>query len=79
VQGVFFRAHMREKAEEAGVAGWVRNNPDGSVEAVLEGELPSVMRVVCWALRGPPLARVEKVVLEWQSYVGEFDRFEVLR
>uniref|UniRef100_A0A7J3ZK60 Acylphosphatase n=1 Tax=Fervidicoccus fontis TaxID=683846 RepID=A0A7J3ZK60_9CREN len=78
VQGVFFRAHMRDKALEHGVTGWVRNNPDGSVEAVIEGDLESVMRVVCWALRGPPLARVERVVLEWQKYTGEFSEFRIV-
>jgi acylphosphatase len=78
VQGVFFRANMREKAIEAGVKGWVRNLPDGvSVEAVLEGPREAVERVICWALRGPPLARVRELHVEFQEYRGEFYTFEI--
>lgn len=58
VQGVFFRQSCREAAEGAGVAGWVRNRPDGTVEAVLEGEAGAVERVVDWCRRGPRSAVV---------------------
>lgn len=64
VHGVFFRASMAEVVREAGVAGWVRNVADGSVEAILEGEEASVQRVVEWARRGPPRARVDSVEVE---------------
>ena len=78
VQGVFFRANMRSLALELGVKGWVRNLPDGrSVEAVLEGERSAVERVICWALRGPPLARVRELHVEFEEYKGEFDTFEI--
>ena len=77
VQGVFFRANMRNVAERLGVKGWVRNVPDGSVEAVLEGPRSRVEEVIRWAHRGPPLARVDRVEVRWEKYRGEFDDFTI--
>ena len=78
VQGVFFRASMREVSLANGVTGWVRNLPDGrSVEAVLEGDWDSVEKVLCWSLRGPPGARVEEVEIRFEKYKGEFKTFEI--
>jgi acylphosphatase len=59
VQGVFFRDTVRSAAEREGVAGWVRNNPDGTVEAVLEGDPEAVERLVEVVRTGPPGAQVE--------------------
>jgi acylphosphatase len=61
VQGVFFRDSARRKASERGVAGWVRNCPDGTVEAVFEGDPGSVAAMVDWCRRGPRGAGVERV------------------
>jgi acylphosphatase len=61
VQGVFFRAEMRARAESLGVAGWVRNTADGSVEAVFEGEAERVESMVDWCRRGPAGAVVDEV------------------
>ncbi len=61
VQGVFFRESVRRRAEQEGVAGWVRNHPDGSVEAVLEGESEAVSRLVRFCEQGPRGARVDSV------------------
>ncbi len=61
VQGVFFRDTTRRMADQRGVAGWVRNNPDGSVEAVFEGEESAIDRLVAFAHEGPRGARVERV------------------
>jgi acylphosphatase len=67
VQGVFFRDTTRQRAESAGVAGWVRNTPDGSVEAVFEGEPDAIDRMVEFARRGPSRADVASVeVIEEQ-------------
>jgi acylphosphatase len=61
VQGVFFRDTMRRLADQNGVAGWARNTPEGTVEAVLEGDEESVARVVQFARRGPEGAAVQRV------------------
>lgn len=61
VQGVFFRDTTRRQAVQRGVAGWVRNNPDGSVEAVFEGAEGDVERLVELCREGPRGARVESV------------------
>ncbi len=77
VQGVFFRANMRDVARSLGVKGWVMNRSDGSVEAVLEGEEEAVKKVIEWARHGPPLAVVEKLDIEWEEYRGEFRDFRI--
>jgi acylphosphatase len=61
VQGVFFRDTVRRRADVAGVSGWVRNNRDGTVEAVFEGELDAVDRLVDFCRRGPRGAVVERI------------------
>ena len=61
VQGVFFRDSTRDEAEGAGVAGWVRNRDDGSVEAVFEGSADAVERLVEWCRSGPRRADVDGV------------------
>jgi acylphosphatase len=64
VQGVFFRDSCRRLAEQNGVAGWVRNLPDGRVEAVFEGPDENVRRLVEWARTGPRLAVVDNVAVQ---------------
>jgi acylphosphatase len=61
VQGVFFRDTVRNAAEREGVAGWVRNASDGTVEAVLEGDAAAVERVIALSREGPPAAEVDAV------------------
>ncbi len=61
VQGGFFRESTRRRAEALGVTGWVCNQPDGTVEAVLEGDPSAVDQLVQWCHRGPPGAEVEEV------------------
>jgi acylphosphatase len=67
VHGVFFRSTMADVASREGVSGWVRNVPNGSVEALLEGEESNVARVVEWAHHGPARARVDSVRVERQE------------
>ena len=76
VQGVFFRAWMREHADRLGVTGWVRNCPDGRVEAHVEGEEAAVEQMIEHIRQGPPAARVEDVRL-WDVELFDFDGFEV--
>jgi acylphosphatase len=70
VQGVFFRDTCRQEATRVGVAGWVRNRADGTVEAVFEGERRQVERMVAWVHEGPPYARVVRVETEDQTPLG---------
>ena len=71
VQGVFFRSATRERARSLRPGGWVRNVEDGSVEAVFEGDAPSVEALIGWCRRGPPGARVDGVAVEWEEPRGE--------
>ena len=64
VQGVFFRDTVRRQASSRGVAGWVRNRPDGTVEAVFEGEPDAVEAMVAFCRSGPRGAQVERVEVE---------------
>jgi acylphosphatase len=66
VQGVFFRAEAKGRADSLGVAGWARNLPDGSVEAVFEGARELVQSLVDWCRRGPRGARVDAVEVVWE-------------
>lgn len=76
VQGVFFRAWAQQQAEELGVTGWVRNCPDGRVDAHVEGEDASVEQLIERFRRGPPAARVEELKT-WDVELFDFDEFEV--
>jgi acylphosphatase len=78
VQGVFFRAETRERARRAGVVGWVRNLPDGRLEAVFEGPQAAVDALVEWCRRGPPGADVQEVEVSDENPEG-LDAFEVRR
>ncbi|MGB9740613.1 MAG: acylphosphatase [Candidatus Bathyarchaeia archaeon] len=77
VQGVFFRSETRYEARKRGVKGWVRNLPDGRVEAVFEGEEKSVKELIEFCERGPPGARVTNVDVFWEKFTGEFRDFEI--
>ncbi|MBC8021569.1 MAG: acylphosphatase [Burkholderiales bacterium] len=74
VQGVWYRESMRREAERLGVTGWVRNRPDGSVEAVVHGSPAAVETITRWAGRGPDEARVERV--DSSPAEGVFPSFE---
>ena len=71
VQGVFFRAEARARAESLGLAGWIRNAGDGSVEAVFEGDEERVQSMVDWCGRGPNGAEVDDVEAEPEEPTGE--------
>lgn len=76
VQGVSFRDETRKEAEQAGLAGWVRNRDDGSVEAVFEGDADAVERLVEWCRSGPSSADVDDVEVTEVEAQGE-SGFEV--
>ena len=74
VQGVGFRFYMERKAREHGVAGWVRNRRDGTVEAMIQGRAEAVEAMIAWARRGPSSAVVAEVQIT--DGTGEFAGFE---
>jgi len=77
VQGVFFRSETQDEAVRQGLTGWVRNLPDGRVEAVFEGEKDRVEALIEFCRRGPPGARVTRVEVTWRDYTGEFKSFSI--
>jgi acylphosphatase len=76
VQGVWFRESMRREAERLGVTGWVRNTPDGAVEAVVQGPAEAVDALIEWARSGPPMARVDGVEIEASETHDPLSEFE---
>ncbi len=78
VQGVWFREGTRQQAQRLGVNGWVKNCPDGSVEAVFEGRAELVRELEGWCSQGTPGARVIEVFSSEEAVTGE-DGFRVLR
>jgi acylphosphatase len=78
VQGVFFRAATRDEARARGLCGWVRNLPDGRVEALFEGDKQVVENMLAWCHKGPPYAYVHRVEAEWQPYLGDLTDFRVV-
>jgi len=79
VQGVFFRANTKEKAQELSVYGWVKNLPDGRVEAVLEGEKDKVDKLIRWCKNNQPYARVDDVEIKIEEPSEEFQGFFIKR
>lgn len=77
VQGVWFRASTRDKAQQLGLIGWVKNTPEGNVEAVFEGEENLVREMLEWCHHGPPLAEIENVEVKKQRPSNDFDDFSI--
>ena len=77
VQGVFFRSQTQRKAESLDVKGWVRNLPDGRVEAVFEGEEEAVNAMIKFCEHGPRGAYITKVDVKREEFAGEFRDFKI--
>ena len=71
VQGVYFRAYAADEAAFRRVAGWVKNAPDGRVEAVFEGQPAAVETMIRWCHRGSPASHVTGVEVAWEALRGE--------
>ncbi len=78
VQGVFYRGCTKEKADELGVKGFVRNEPDGSVYLEAEGDHDTLEKLLTWCRQGPARAKVENVITTETTIIG-FKRFEIIR
>ncbi len=80
VQGVWYRASTKQKADELGLTGWVKNTADGNVEAVFEGEKAVIDEMIAWCWIGPPSARVSDVkMLPFHSDENYTDFFVLYR
>lgn len=77
VQGVYYRYNTKEKADDLGLSGFVRNLPDGSVEAQAEGEEEEVKNLIEWCKKGPIGARVDRVDVEWGEPSGGLTGFSI--
>ena len=78
VQGVFFRHTARIHAAELDIAGWARNEDDGTLTITAEGDAAALETFLGWCRRGPPLAAVDRAESAWQEATGEFKRFEII-
>lgn len=77
VQGVYFRTYTQDEAQKKGLAGWVRNLPDGSVESTIEGEAAVVDEMVEWLRGGTPMAEVEGVETFEEEPLNEQSSFNI--
>ena len=77
VQGVGFRYYTQQTAQKNGVTGWVRNLPDGRVEALIEGEELAVEATVDWCRSGPEWGRVDQILVEEREATGKFEGFSI--
>lgn len=77
VQGVSFRVAIRRIAQSLGLRGWVRNEMDGSVRVVAEGDEAALRKLLAYLHEGPPLARVVRVDTEWREATRAFSSFQV--
>ncbi|WP_200975588.1 acylphosphatase [Echinicola sp. 20G] len=78
VQGVFFRKSTKDKARELGIKGWVKNETDGSVVTVIQGNETQVKAMEDWLKVGPPQAAVQSLMLLDEGYDRKFDGFEIV-
>ena len=77
VQGVCFRMYTQSEAQRLGLTGWCRNNPDGTVEIMAEGDPSALCQLRDWCKKGPPMARVTAVKDDFSPATGMFSNFEV--
>ncbi|MBN2603301.1 MAG: acylphosphatase [Candidatus Thermoplasmatota archaeon] len=77
VQGVWFRANTKNKAEQLGITGWVRNTNNGKVEALFEGEDEVLEKMLKWCNHGPPMAEVTDVKVKRNPDTDEHDSFSI--
>jgi acylphosphatase len=77
VQGVGYRLFVFRRADQLNLTGWVKNLLDGKVEVMAEGERETLNQLLTFLRRGPPMANVRYIEIEWMNATGEFDFFEV--
>ena len=77
VQGVFFRVNTKNKAQELGLKGRVKNLSNGNVDIVAEGQKEVLEKLIVWCHQGPPRSRVDDVLTEWCAPTSEFSSFSI--
>ena len=77
VQGVWFRANTKNKADELGLSGWVKNTIDGKVEAVFEGDEKNIFKMIKWCKKGTSKAKVSKIEII-KKYSKNYDTFSII-
>ncbi len=77
VQGVAYRWSMQNEAVRQGVRGWVRNQPDGTVAALVTGRRDAVEATLAWCRRGPAAAKVSRVAVSWSTPEADLADFEI--
>ncbi|HEX6387354.1 MAG TPA: acylphosphatase [Anaerolineae bacterium] len=77
VQGVSFRYYTQREAQRHRLTGWVANKPDGTVKVIAEGPENELEQLLDFLCRGPTMARVDRVDVDWKEATGEFTRFDV--
>lgn len=77
VQGVFFRQSAKNEAEKLGITGWIRNNPDGTVEIEAQGDHVQLEEFIKWCKKGPQFANVNNLDVEWRKKQKNFEDFKI--
>lgn len=77
VQGVSYRYHAKDIAKKLDIKGWIKNEPDGSITIVIEGDEDNLNAFLAWCRQGSPLSEVKDVISRDGEYTGEFEKFEV--
>lgn len=78
VQGVFYRDFVKKTAESLGLKGWVRNNPDKTVEVVAEGKEEELKKLLEKCKKGPGAAKVADIDVKWNDFTGDFREFSII-
>ena len=79
VQGVWFRDYVKRSAKGLDLKGWVRNNPDGSVEAEVEGNRELIEQLIGLLKIGSPMSKVKQVTAKWFEFNESYDTFKIIR
>lgn len=79
VQGVGYRANTKNQARKLSLTGWVKNLPDGRVEAVLQGPQESINKMIKLCKKGSYFAQVKDIAVEWEDLIEVFDEFTIIR
>lgn len=77
IQGVFFRVFIKDKADELDLVGWVRNEADGTVQMVAQGEEENLKKLIGYCKEGPRFAKIDKVEIKWEQATGQFCDFRI--